>query len=392
MIKKHICDFPLFFGGLGCLMIVGCATIQKPLAETGVPTISGLQDFRVARDGKALAVIVVKNTNGVAGFAAKELKQYLDRVTGAEFMIVADAKESPRIFVGDCPEAGAAGLDVNKLKRDGFYRAVVNNDLYLFGRDHSGRFSSGLGDYREKATVFAVYDFLEDVCGVRWFMAGPHGEVVPTRKTITVVREVLKEEPAFLARRLNWVGLHAHRYGDADQHETEAPAGSRRAPDRELWLLRMRYLTQLTATACHSVPRLRYGERFGDEHPEWFALRANGIRAVKTPRGEFLCWSHPEVIDAFIADARAYFTGQDPATRGLKSWSGGGFRDEFSVDPNDSYIGCLCDLCQKTVNANPGQSYSEVMYRAVARVADSIKDLEGKHITTLAYGPIEQTA
>jgi len=95
------------------------------------PAPAGTEALLLARDGKALAPIVAPARNGVAGFAARELKSHLDRITGAEFALAASAPTPPRIFVGDCPEARAAGLDVGKLKRDGFYRAVKGGDLFL---------------------------------------------------------------------------------------------------------------------------------------------------------------------------------------------------------------------------------------------------------------------
>ena len=184
-------------------------------------------DLVLARDGKALAPIVVSGQGSVAGFAARELKDYLDRVSGAEFKIVSNADRSPRIFVGDCPAAWAAGLDVETLKRDGFYRVVAGDDLFLLGRDDAGPRNPVLNGHPgiamrpgERATLFAVYDLLEDVCGVRWFMAGPHGEVVPQRAVLSVPRAVVRDEPAFLDRRLNQFNLHHYHYAklDADEH------------------------------------------------------------------------------------------------------------------------------------------------------------------------------
>jgi len=340
----------------------------------------------LARDGKALAPIVVARTSGVAGFAARELKHYLDRVTGATFRIVEKTSRSPRIFVGDCAAARAAGLDVSALKRDGFYRAVVGDDLFLLGRDHGGRWVLNLHDYQEHATLYAVYDFLEDLCGVRWFKSGPYGEVVPTKAALSVAREILKEGPAFVDRRVNQISLHHYRYGDAAKHSTKVLRGARE-PQRELWALRQRYATSNAVAGCHSVTYLKFAERFGKTHPEWFSLRTDGTRAIKTGYGEHLCWSQPGVVREFIKDARAYFTGKSPRTRGLKTFHPAGFQNTFMVDPSDGYTPCRCDLCRKALQAHPAQGYSEIIFRAVARVAEGVKDLKGKYITTLAYGP-----
>jgi len=112
---------------------VACALSIALSLGPGSYSVSAGRSLILARDGKALAPIVVSRSDGVVQFAAKELKHYLDRITGAEFRIVAKAERPPRIFVGDCPEARAAGLDVGTLKRDAFYRAVEGDDLYPIG-------------------------------------------------------------------------------------------------------------------------------------------------------------------------------------------------------------------------------------------------------------------
>ena len=102
---------------------------------TGIPSALAQEPMLLARDGRALATIVAPNDSSVPGAAARELKTYLDRITGGQFAIAASCDTSPRIFVGDCPQAKATGLEVAKLKRDGYFRGVVGGDLYLLGRD-----------------------------------------------------------------------------------------------------------------------------------------------------------------------------------------------------------------------------------------------------------------
>jgi len=293
---------------------------------------------------------------------------------------------APRIFLGDCERARAKELDVTALKRDGFYRAVIEGDLYILGRDdpeprwHRG----GWVEFArlQHGTINGVYDLLEDVCGVRWFMAGKLGQVVPRHRVVTVPAGLIKEEPVFMDRRTNQMGIHFYRYPDAKEIcESDA--------ERHLWALRLRWATINPVPSSHSVTHLKFGERFGREHPEWFALRADGTRAIKTGYGEHLCWSHPKVVETFTADAHAYFTVQAPQSRGLDRWYGHGI-DSFMVDPSDSYTKCRCERCRETLRAYPGQDYSEIMFSVVAKVADSVKDLEGKYITTLAYPPKPQ--
>ncbi len=341
----------------------------------------------VAKDGRALAQIVTADRGGVAQFAAQELKRYLDETTGTEFEIVAEAAASPRVFVGRCQASDVAGLDVSRLKRDGYYRGVVGDDLFLLGRDADGPVKMLRYHYNEVGTLFAVYDFLEDVCGVRWMKAGPHGEVVPKIPTLAVERAMVKEEPFYLDRSLSQFGLHGYDYPDADKHATLSEQSAWHEPDRELLGFRLRWETQKFVAGCHSSHYLEFDERFADEHPEWFVLLKNGERGINMPRGSYLCYSHPGVIQAFADDARAYFSGQPPESRGLKTWRKCGYGDEFMVDPHDSYPYCQCEDCQRVFRADPEQDFSEIIFGAVAKIAEAVSDFEGKYITTLAYGP-----
>ena len=368
--------------GMGLAIAVSVA-----LAAPSLRAAQRRAGLTLARDGQALAAIVLPADarSGALKFAASELKDYLSRVSGARFEIVTQVPAGrPRIFLGDSPRARAKGLDIGTLKRDGFYRAVIDGDLYILGRDDAGpRWTRGGAAEmltREHGTVNGVYDLLEDVCGVRWFMAGILGEVVPARKVITVPPGTIREEPAFAERRTNQITIHFYRYPDAK----DLCADDR---ERYLWGMRLRWSTANPVYGCHSVTYLKFDERFGKKHPEWFALRRNGTRAIKTGYGPHLCWSHPGVRKTFIADARAYLTGKPPGSRGLKRWYGHGASNTFMVDPSDSYTPCSCERCSLILRAHPGQDYSEIMFQVVVDVAEAVADLKGTYITTLAYPP-----
>ncbi len=342
----------------------------------------------VLAEGGVAQAVIVAGEGSVAQYAASELASYLQQISEAEFEVVKDAADAPeglvRIFVGPCDASREAGLTVDGLKRDGFHRAVIGSDLYLLGRDTDG-VHRVRPDLVERATLFAVYGLLEDVFGVRFMKAGPFGEVVPKRDRLEVPRESITDEPFFTDRSTGQNGLHYYSYPDADAH-----AALEGEADRRSWLLKARYGTQKLAAGCHSSHYLEFDERFAAEHPEWFALLPNGERGIDTPRGSYLCYSHPGVIQAFTDDARAYLTDQPPESRGLTTWNKCGYGDEFMVDPHDSYPYCKCEDCQRVYEANPDQAFSDVIFPTVAKVAEGVADIEGGFISTLAYGPKRQ--
>lgn len=100
--------------------------------------------------------------------AARELADYLKRMTGAEGAVTnaAALPPAPSVCLG-AEFARAAGLGdvLDGLEPDGFLVAVKGGRLHLAGR-------------RARGTLYAAYDFLESF-GTRWFMPGADGELVP---------------------------------------------------------------------------------------------------------------------------------------------------------------------------------------------------------------------
>src|ERR1051326_1582271 len=73
--------------------------------------------------------------------------------------------------------------------------AVRGEVLFLVGRDEAD--VAGVDVEKENkigaaGTCKAVVSFLEDVCGVRWFLPAPDGERIPHRWTIEVARSLDK--------------------------------------------------------------------------------------------------------------------------------------------------------------------------------------------------------
>lgn len=94
------------------LMIIGMAAMLASM------TMSEAKDGDVilAKNGKALAAIVVNSEDAIPAekTAAKELSDYLKKITGAEFATVEekDFKGGPAIYVGNTAFAKKAGIDI----------------------------------------------------------------------------------------------------------------------------------------------------------------------------------------------------------------------------------------------------------------------------------------
>ena len=147
------------------------------------------------------------------------------------------------------------------MKPDGFRVIAKDNWLALAGRDDNGK---PVSPYGETGSLYAVYNFLRDFLGVRWFMPGAIGEVVPKRKTITVKAVNYKKEPDFTYR---------HLYAFSFSQDPAAAAWYRRAGFGASWQVDIN----------HSFWRFyRANPEYRKEYPQIFSL-VDGKRQTEPP-------------------------------------------------------------------------------------------------------------
>jgi hypothetical protein len=132
--------------------------------------------------------------------AAHDLQTYLQKITGAKLPIVADEKDPGGTVLLVGKSALTKSLD-DKIpsgatpvcEEEGFVIVTRGDRVLLAGNDN--------GPYH--GTEYAVAEFL-DRLGVRWFMPGDFGEVVPHEATIKVDDGEVRQKPDFKMR--NWWG------------------------------------------------------------------------------------------------------------------------------------------------------------------------------------------
>ncbi len=129
----------------------------------GLLLFAGLTAGDFIRDGKTSYVIVIpdQEDTGVT-FASQELQTFLKKASGADFPIVksSQAPAKNRIFLG----ISTAALKIlkndprNNLKQQEHVVQTIGTDLFLYGQGTWGE-------------MWAVYDYLENVLGYRWYDA-----------------------------------------------------------------------------------------------------------------------------------------------------------------------------------------------------------------------------
>ena len=288
-----------------------------------------------------------------AQFAALELKRYLEQIGGASLPIVSTthtkrAAGSPHITDVDIrltyEEEPASETGVSRraqMGRDGFVVDVGEEGLELRGES-------------PRALLYAVYSFLEDDLGCRWF----HRNLsrIPRHSTISVPFGRRESKPALEYREAYYFGVQ-----DGD------------------WFAHLRlnpYFGQPIAlqgggTRYHGFVHTFYNlvppERYVEAHPEYYSL-IDGQRVHERAQ---LCLTNPEVRDIVIDELRAALDA-DPAV------------NIVSVSQNDWIGPCDCPDCH-AIDEREGSRAGSLLH-FVNQVAEA---LEASHpgvlVDTLAY-------
>lgn len=314
------------------------------LSLLGLTTSPSSAEFSLFREGQPQAVIIVPDglykyvqrpaeeltSDSVSvPLAAVELADYLGKIGGTRPTIATESQkgvpEGPRIFVGPCQ----ANADLTTQPEE-IVIITRHGNLHICGGD------SAPGGMNCKGTLYAVYDLLERDLGVRWLFPGEHGEVVPKQPTLTLPDVNRREQPPVAKRKVRDVAV--------SREDTFAPVLEKwgipleswkqaRGPSvNASWHRRMRLGQRIEINGGHAYAG--WWEKYGEEHPEWFALQPDGTR-TQVPVRERICKSNPALWDEIARVKIAEFKA-DPSLL------------TASISPNDGGKNkfCMCSDCR----------------------------------------------
>lgn len=361
-------------------------------------------------------IVIAESPPRSTRLAARELQTYVQKMSGAKLNIVTEATENVgvKVYVGQSSHTEKLGITSDELK-NGAYRIVSGDDwLVLIGDDtnfvptepwprsnndiasgkmqqawnkitgknwgythsqlhkhYSGsnsRFGTpgeqkvdkagniNVWTYDERGSFNAVGGFLRDL-GVRWYMPGDIGEIVPKTESIALPKIDKTVEPDFPMRILNF---RANVYGH----------------DAMMWGFRLGTRQPFGRQAAHGLDRMTDNEHNLTHHPDWFALYGGKRHVQPGLRLHQLCYSNEELFREAVEFARVQFDHYD--------------MDVVSIMPPDGYTAiCQCELCEGKESPELGYrgSLSNYVWDFVNRVAKEVaKTHPGKKISNCAYG------
>jgi hypothetical protein len=238
------------------------------------------------------------------------------------------------------------------------------------------------GTYDAQATCYAVYDFLERYCGVRFYGPTPINTVVPERETLTIPVGSLRRSPDMEHRDFSGGGgrILATMTGNPTPDQIKLyerrlrRGGEKWAGNHSFMSFQDRFKKKNPAKP----------ELFVEERPDFFAKGQQG-----GPGSLQYCYTNPDLIEQVAKDARDFFDGK--GLQGLNPAMG----DYFAVVPLDNGNWCKCERCQAVLaqdvdnkneehfNSGTATHYFMGFVNAVAK--EVRKTHPDKFISTLAY-------
>ena len=296
-----------------------------------------------------LPVILPADPSQVEMTAAHELAFYLHKITGDAYPVLNEPSAAPSaIFIGQTKAFQKAFPDIalDKLPADTIVLKSHGGSLYLAGHPQRG-------------TLYAVYTFLEDFCGIRWWTSTE--ETVPRRPAITIPEKLdIVYSPPLVCRETFYKDAFSDIFSAKLKNNGHFAVTSPAYGDH-----------MSIIGWCHTFAQFIPVEKYYNDHPDWFALVDGKRQGGKL---DFqLCLTNEDMTKEFIRICLEKIKANP--TAGMISVSQ---NDAFQPKP------CQCPACTRLVEENGAQSGPLIHF--VNKVAEAIeKEYPDFLVETLAY-------
>ena len=218
-----------------------------------------------------------------------------------------------------------------------------------------------------RGTLFAVYRFLEDICGVRWWMDDETD--IPAASQLALGRLDKRGRPFLRYREI---------YRDR-QTDPRTAIRNRLNGNGEAYIP-LEFCGGVVygpPHRGHTFDRYLPYSKLGEAHPEWFSL-VDGKRVGGQGKGQ-LCLSNQEMKDELVRRIIANISNTVAKARS----EGRPLPSLYSISQNDNWNCCECDAC-RAVAERYGRSGEMLLFvnDVVGRVS---KVFPGLTFTTAAY-------
>ena len=358
------------------LCFAGACT-RKLLPEV-VAMPESAKTLTLTTDGKTSACITLAdNASLPEKTAAKELSDYLKRITGAEFAIVKPEDAAGRQVIAVGPGAVKAlipDIDLVKAGDNGLGEdGIVQKTIQSKAAEHGMSLILTGAEGSKRGTLYAVYEFLEREAGVRWWTHTE--EFVPDRPTLRVRYLNVRYTPPFFFREVySWGMVHigttwGHDDSDAVvQDWAKAKFAARLRNNGAGTVLPASLGGCLVAMGRgHTFDPFLPSEKYFKDHPEWYSERGGKRLAANAQ----LCMTNDEMLKELSRNILIKI--REKPHLGMAH-----------VSQNDNQAVCQCANC-KALDDAEGSTAASTLY-GVNKVAEAIeKEFPDFHVVTFAY-------
>jgi hypothetical protein len=310
-------------------------------AAASGPIVAGT---RLASRGRASArIVVAAGASETERFAAGELALFLHIVTGGRFPVVDGAGQpGGRLLVGPgaakeaAPDIAGPGLAPEEI-----VVRTVGDDIVLAGGS-------------PRATLYAVYSFLEDVVGCRWWTGT--ASRMPWKPSLSVGTISIRFKPPLEYREPFWYVAFDPVWASRNKAN-----GTRAGGDA------LRGGRQVYEGFVHTFYGLIPPEKYFEAHPDWFS-EIDGRRTFKDAQ---LCLTNEDMRRELVKNLKERLRANPAATIA-------------SVSQNDCFGNCTCPKC-RAVDEEEGGPAGSLLRFVNAVAADIEPEFPDIAIDTLAY-------
>ncbi len=349
--------------------------IKNPSESKGLTKVKitekKLPSLVIADKGKALVPIVCPRQRYYRQ-VARLLKKYLDKATGASFAITGKIPvKGKAIFIGNCdlPEVRKIYQKAQLMPDESFIIESIPWGIVLAGKDDfcknrlvKKKEMSAFDRKQSRGTLFAMTDFLERLIGIRWYFPGLGIHIPDLKKAkVSIPPLAYADTPVFDFRDLGYGGGVDFKLLKASSKNVKE------------WNLLSRLADVNMKESWHTDSH--WHKVFGKSHPEYFALRKDGTRAIGD-RGRFSayrCYSNEEGFKAHIKAIDDYYkTGKGTELFLTKRFAPNKKYIHWGIA--DGFRGCECEQCRKLMNNDSEYGmYSPLVWRYVLKLARECK-------------------
>jgi Domain of unknown function (DUF4838) len=301
-------------------------------------------DVVISKKGKAAArIVLAADACETEKWAADELAFFLHLATGCSIPVADDfAPTENRLLVGE-KAAGLAepGFDAKTLAPEEIIVETHGHDLILAGGSPRG-------------TLYAVYTFLEDVVGCRWWTQATWN--IPRKPSLSIGPVSIRYAPPLEYREPFWFVAFDPLWAARNKVNGTRAGGDDRRGGRHVY-----------EGFVHTFYSLVPPERYFNAHPEWFS-EIDGQRTFKDAQ---LCLTNEEMRLELVKNLKTKLRDNPAATIA-------------SVSQNDCLNPCQCARC-RAVDEEEGSPSGALVRFVNAVAADVEAEFSRITIDTLAY-------